>query len=161
VELLTVDGAAISLIHEGTSRGTFGSSGPLSRRLDELQFTFGEGPCLDSVRTARPVLVAELRDPTEDRWPAFAEAVAGVRAVYALPVAVAGAPVGVLALFRNTAGPLAGNDLAGGLSPPSWRHFRCWTSWRGTTTGPAWEKGRTHGRNWPRSSASRCTRPPG
>lgn len=117
VELLTVDGAAISLIHQGTSRGTFGSSGPLSRRLDELQFTFGEGPCLDSVRTARPVLVADLGDPAEERWPAFAGALleAGVRAVYALPVAVASASVGVLDLFRNTAGPLAGDDLAGGL----------------------------------------------
>jgi hypothetical protein len=117
VDLLTVDGAAISLIHEGTTRGTFGSSGPLSRRLDELQFTFGEGPCLDAARTARPVLVADLRDPTEERWPAFAGAVleAGVRAVYALPVAVASASVGVLDLFRNAAGPLVGDDLAGGL----------------------------------------------
>jgi len=117
VELLAVDGAAISLIHEGTSRGTFGSSGPLSRRLDELQFTFGEGPCLDSVRTARPVLVADLRDPTEQRWPAFAGAMleVGVRAVYALPVAVASSSVGVLDLFRHAAGPLAGEDLAGGL----------------------------------------------
>lgn len=117
VELLTVDGAAISLVHEGSSRGTFGSSGPLSRRLDELQFTFGEGPCLDSVRTTRPVLVADLGDPTEERWPAFAGAVleAGVRAVFALPVAVASASYGVLDLFRNTAGPLEGDDLVGGL----------------------------------------------
>lgn len=27
-------------------RGTFGSSGQLSRTLDELQFTYGQGPCL-------------------------------------------------------------------------------------------------------------------
>ena len=54
VELLEVDGAAVSLMHEGSSQGTFGSSGELSRRLDELQFTFGEGPCLDAVRWGRP-----------------------------------------------------------------------------------------------------------
>jgi hypothetical protein len=50
VELLGVDGAAVSLMYEGSSQGTFGSSGELSRRLDEFQFTFGEGPCLDAVR---------------------------------------------------------------------------------------------------------------
>jgi hypothetical protein len=117
VDLLTVDGAAISLMHEGSSRGTFGSSGEASRWLDELQFTFGEGPCVDSVRSSRPVLVPDLRDPHEQRWPAYAEAVlnAGVRAVYALPVSVASTPIGVLDLYRNSAGPLTGEDLVGGL----------------------------------------------
>lgn len=117
VALLSVDGAAISLLHEGASRGTFGSSGEMSRRLDEVQFTFGEGPCQDAVRFALPVLVPDLRDPAEQRWPAFSEAMlaAGVRAVYALPVSVARTPIGVLDLFRNQAGPLDGDDLAGGL----------------------------------------------
>lgn len=43
VELLDVDGASISLIAEGKTQGTFGSSGELSRMLDELQFTYGRG----------------------------------------------------------------------------------------------------------------------
>lgn len=46
VELLEVDGASVSLTYGGSTQGTFGSSGEASRRLDELQFTFGEGPCL-------------------------------------------------------------------------------------------------------------------
>jgi hypothetical protein len=117
VELLEVDGAAISLTHEGATQGTFGSSGELSRRLDEFQFTFGEGPCLDSVRMARPVLVSDFRDPRERRWPAYAQAVldAGVRAVYALPVSVASANVGALDLFCNSPGKLSDIRLAGGL----------------------------------------------
>jgi len=117
VELLTVDGAAISVMHEGSSRGTFGSSGVLSRRVDEYQFTFGEGPCVDSARTSRPVLVPDLRDPGEQRWPAFSQAVQefGVRAVYALPVTAASTSIGVLDLFRVTAGPLGDRELAGGL----------------------------------------------
>lgn len=52
VDLLEVDGAAISLIDAGATQGTFGSSGALSRRLNELQFTFGEGPCLTRSRQA-------------------------------------------------------------------------------------------------------------
>lgn len=117
VELLDVDGASISLMHEGTTRGTFGSSGELSRRLDELQFTFGEGPCMDAVRQRGPVLVADLRDPTEQRWPAFRDAVldSGVSAVFALPVVVAAGEVGALDLFRTRSGSLAKETLTGGL----------------------------------------------
>lgn len=117
VDLLDVDGAAVSLIHGDTTRGTFGSSGELSRRLDELQFTFGEGPCLDSVRSARAVLVPDFLDAREQRWPAYAAAVldAGVRAVFALPVSVAANRVGALDLFRRTPGPLTDDALTGGL----------------------------------------------
>lgn len=117
VDLLEVDGAAISLVRAGATQGTFGSSNELSRRLDEYQFTFGEGPCLDSVRKAQPIHVPDLADPAEGRWPAFAGAVLdeGVRAVYALPVAIHTTYVGALDLFRADPGDLAGSDLTGGL----------------------------------------------
>ncbi len=117
VRLLGVDGAAVSVVRDGVSTGTFGSSGALSRRLDELQFTFGEGPCLDAVRDGRPALVPDLTLTTETPWPVFAGAVmaVGVRAVFALPVVLAGAPIGALDLFRHTPGPLGGENLAGGL----------------------------------------------
>lgn len=117
VEMLGVDGAAISLMHAGSTQGTFGSSSALSRQLDEFQFTFGEGPCMDSVSQARPVLVADFQDPDEQRWPAYAGAVldVGVRAVYALPVAVSASYVGALDFFRAAPGPLTGAELAGGL----------------------------------------------
>lgn len=117
VELLEVDGASISLIHEGTTQGTFGSSGDLSRRLDELQFTFGEGPCLDAVHKGSPVLVADLDDPSESRWPAFRSAVlqSGVNAVFALPVAIASSRIGALDLYRERSGTLTLEGLAGGL----------------------------------------------
>lgn len=117
VELLHVDGAAISVMHDGSTRGTFGSSGELSRRLDEYQFTFGEGPCLDAASQGRAVLVPDIAQQTEHRWPAFAAATldAGVHAVFALPVSIAATPVGVLDLFRSAPGPLSEEGLAGGL----------------------------------------------
>lgn len=118
VDLLDVDGAAISLVTAGVTHGTFGSSNALSRRLDEFQFTFGEGPCLDSVRDSAAVHVPDLRATGEARWPAYAGAVLGegVHAVYALPVAVSTTTmVGVLDLFRNEPRELAGQDLHGGL----------------------------------------------
>ncbi|WP_432546956.1 GAF and ANTAR domain-containing protein [Kineococcus sp. SYSU DK004] len=116
VDLLEVDGAAISLVHRGSTRGTFGSSGPLSRRLDALQFVYGEGPCLDAVAQRQPVLVGDLA-AEEDRWPAFTGAVleAGVRAVFALPVVLASDHVGALDMFRHEAGPLDAGALHGAL----------------------------------------------
>jgi hypothetical protein len=115
VDVLDVDGASLSLVHDGASRGTFGSSGAMSRRLDELQFTFGEGPCLDAVSSGAVVFGEDLNDPAERRWPAFVEALLddGVCAVFALPVAIASRPVGALDLFRRRSGPLVGDALAG------------------------------------------------
>lgn len=117
VELLQVDGASISLTLDGEQRGTFGSSGSLGRHLDELQFTLGEGPCLDATNSNRPVLVADLDDATDTRWPAFSREVlrAGIGAVFALPVRLSAQPVGALDLFRVARGPLPDRALAGGL----------------------------------------------
>ena len=117
VELLEVDGASVSLTHRGSTQGTFGSSGEMSRQLDELQFTLGEGPCLDAVRQGRPVLVADLDDPAEARWPAFTGALlqTGINAVFALPVTIASERIGALDLFRRRAGELAGPALTGSL----------------------------------------------
>lgn len=116
VELLDVDGASISFVDAGTVQGTFGSSGALSRTLDELQFTYGQGPCLDAVAQRRPVLAPHLDGPGEERWPALTEALLGhgIQAVFALPVVVAGTPIGALDLYRRTSGPLDDVAVTGG-----------------------------------------------
>lgn len=117
VGLFGVDGAAVSFVDQGASRGTFGSSSETSRRLDEYQFTFGEGPCLDAVASVEPVLVPDLDSPKETRWPAFAGAVLdeGVRGVFAVPILLKSMCVGALDLFREAPGPLEGDQLRGAL----------------------------------------------
>jgi GAF domain len=117
VDLLDVDGASLSSMHEGGTRGTFGSSGEMSRRLDQLQFTFGEGPCLEAVSQGTLVSADDLDDPAEQRWPAFAESLRheGVSAVFALPVVIAAEPVGALDLFRRRSGPLSDDARTGAL----------------------------------------------
>ena len=109
VELLGVDGAAISYVNAGSSSGTFGSSGELSRRLDEYQFTFGEGPCFEALSTNCLVVAPDLTAVAEQRWPAFGRAVIAddVYAVFASPVVIAASPVGALDLFRYRPGPLS------------------------------------------------------
>lgn len=117
VRLLPVDGAAVSIIAGGTTRGTFGSSSELSRRIDELQFTFGEGPCLDAVAARGPIFATDLDDPLEQRWPAFTPAVlaSGVRAVFAFPTTIATMYSGVLDLYRTAPGPLSPYATDGAL----------------------------------------------
>ena len=107
VGLFGVDGAAVSVVLDGASTGTFGSSSSSSRRLDEYQFTFGEGPCLDAVASRAAVLVPDLDSPTEQRWPVFRSAVLdeGIRGVFAVPIMVTSMYVGALDLFRSRPGP--------------------------------------------------------
>jgi hypothetical protein len=117
VEFLGVDGAAVSVIYDGVVSRSLGASGALSRELDEMQFTLGEGPCLEAVSGSGPVLMADLSDAATARWPGFADAAIrrGVLAVFALPVMVASFPVGALDLYRFLPGELDEAMLAGGL----------------------------------------------
>jgi hypothetical protein len=117
VVLLEVDAAAISLIFDGAPSGTLGCSGARARMYDELQFTLGEGPCLDSISQRAPVLVVDLADRDDGRWPAFAPALLAhrIRGVYAMPVVIAGEYVGALDLFRSTPGHLDDEHLAGAI----------------------------------------------
>ena len=117
VDLFGLDGAAMSIVHAGASHGTFGASGDAGRRLDEYQFTFGEGPCLDAVAERRSVSAPDLEAPDEHRWPMFTDAVLGegIRAVFALPIVVTSACVGALDLFRSEPGGLHGDQLVAAL----------------------------------------------
>jgi hypothetical protein len=112
VDMMSVDVAALSLASTGTFYSV-GAAGTGIGPIEELQFTTGEGPCVEAVNSFAPVLVADLNDT--HRWPAFVDAVPGlgVRAVFALPVMVAGFPIGVLTLCRHRPGPLTGGTATG------------------------------------------------
>jgi hypothetical protein len=117
VTLFDIDAAAISLIFAGVSSGTLGSSDAAAREYDELQFTIGEGPCLDSVTTRAPVLVADLATPGQVRWPLYRPAMLDykIRGIFAIPVVLAGEYVGALDFFRAQPGELGDDELAGGV----------------------------------------------
>lgn len=119
VDLFHVDAAAISLIFDGTNSGTLGASSPPARVYDELQFTLGEGPCLDSVATRAPIFVSDLTDAADTaRWPAYAPAMLAhqIGSVFAMPVVLAGEYVGALDLYRSRTSSLAPDELTGALA---------------------------------------------
>src|SRR4029077_13970302 len=103
---------------DGANSGTLGSSGPPARMYDELQFTLGEGPCLESVARRVPILVVDLANPEESRWPAYGPAMLAhqIRGVYAIPIVVAGEFVGALDLFRARPGHLPSRDIASAIT---------------------------------------------
>src|SRR4051794_36470138 len=88
VASLDASGAGVSLIGEDGTQNAARASDPITERIEELQFTLGEGPCIDAFKRRRPVLVPDLVDGAMSRWPVYAPAAyeAGVRAVFAFPL---------------------------------------------------------------------------
>lgn len=77
----------------------------------------GEGPGVEAGKTG-PTLVADLSaSDSLARWPVFAPAaaLAGARAMFALPLAVGAIRLGVLDLYRVRAGGLDGDLLSDAL----------------------------------------------
>jgi GAF domain-containing protein len=105
---LAASGAGLTVMADGGLRGVSAASDPATEGLEELQLTLGEGPCIDAYRLQRPVLIPDLADGAMTRWPAYAPAVHahGVRAVFAFPLQIGAARLGVMDVFRTEAGML-------------------------------------------------------
>ena len=76
---LDIDGAAISLHTASTRRETLfatDATDATDELLEDLQFSLGEGVCIEASRTGRPVLVPDMTDAADtSRWPVYADAV--------------------------------------------------------------------------------------
>jgi hypothetical protein len=120
VQGLDIDGAAISLLTADPLRETVFASDATADLLEDLQFSLGEGACIDAAVSRRPVLVADMNDPAQTaRWPVYAAAVAeqtGVRAIFALPLQWGAIDVGVLDLYRRAPGALSAAQMRDALS---------------------------------------------
>jgi hypothetical protein len=121
VEDSAVDGCGISVLTTSGTPVTLHATDPVASRIEELQFTLGEGPCMDAAVSGVPVLISDLRDPAEGvaaRWPMFLDEASrvGVRAVFAFPVRIGAIALGVLDLYRGEPGGLSPEQLASSVS---------------------------------------------
>ena len=118
VRSLPVSGVGLALMTDDGPAGIIAATDGAAMELEELQFTLGEGPCVDASQTGRPVLQPDLARKAPPRWPGFAGGAleAGVRAVFAFPLRVGAIRLGVLDLYRDRAGPLSTDELAEALS---------------------------------------------
>src|SRR5215218_8943435 len=107
-----VDGASLALAHEdGSLRWVVVTDGAAGL-LEDTQRELGEGPGLAAYAEEAAVTVVDL--DTDRRFGRLAAVVTqrGVRGVLAVPVVVAGRPVGALSVYATAPCPWSGIDVA-------------------------------------------------
>jgi len=94
------------------------ASDPRTQALEEQQFSFGEGPCVDAFAERRPVLEPDLGSDRPLRWSAYTPAALGegVQAVFAFPLQIGAARLGVLDVYRAAPGVLSATALRQALT---------------------------------------------
>ena len=118
VDIVGVTGAGIMLMSGDVPRGSICSSDEVSAQIEDLQYTCGEGPCIDAYEQDIPILEANLSHPDVDRWPAFRPGAlaAGARALFGFPLHVGSVHLGALNLSRDRPGQLRDEQHADALA---------------------------------------------
>ena len=117
-EVTSMSGAGIRLMFGDVPQGTVCTTNEVSSQLEQLQYTLGEGPCVDAYREDRPILEPNLVHPGTLRWVAFTEAAVkiGAQAVFGFPLQVGAVRLGALNLYRDSPGALDEEQYANALA---------------------------------------------
>jgi hypothetical protein len=115
--IVGVNGAGVMLMSGEIPRGSLCSTNAVSHLIEELQYTLGEGPCVDAYQQDQVVAEPDLADPVTRRWPAFSPPAlqAGVRAIFGFPLRAGTVRLGALNLYRDLPGALTGGQHADAL----------------------------------------------
>ena len=115
--LTGVSGAGIMLLADDVAHGSLCTTDSTSAQIEQVQYTLGEGPCVDAHRQGRPVLEPDLAGAGAGRWAAFAEPIvaAGVGATFGFPLRVGAVRLGALNLYRDQPGELTDDQHADAL----------------------------------------------
>ncbi len=116
-EVSAASGAGIMVLADGRPQGTLCTTNSVSDLIEDLQYTLGEGPCVDAHRFGKAVVEPDLAAPDLPRWQAFAPRAveAGARAVFGFPVRLGAARLGAVNLYRDRPGPLSHDQHAAAL----------------------------------------------
>jgi hypothetical protein len=112
--ILGVTGAGINIATGNVgARVTVCASNRVAQKMEDLQFSLGEGPCIDAYVQSQLVSEPDLAHPTNGRWTSFCPAAlsAGVVAVFGIPLRAGEMTLGALNLYRDSPGPLSHNQL--------------------------------------------------
>lgn len=107
-EITGVTGAGLMLMSGDVPRGSVATTDEVSTLIEDLQFSLGEGPCVDAYNLDRPVLEPDLAHPAVVRWVAFTQQAveAGVRAIFGFPLQVGTVRLGAMNLYCDRPGAL-------------------------------------------------------
>lgn len=117
-DTLPITGVGLAFITEMGHQGVIAATDGPAKVMEDLQFTLGEGPCLDASKARRPVLQPDLASTAAARWPGFGpEALdAGIAAIFAFPLHSGAIRIGILDLYRDTPGALTAAVLGEALA---------------------------------------------
>lgn len=108
VSAFGVTGAAVMTLGKPLGSETLCATGVDAARYSEIQLDLGEGPGWEALASHRPVLHSNIQHGRSASWPlawqSFREA--GVGALFAFPLAVAGIDVGAITLHVSSAASL-------------------------------------------------------
>ena len=115
--IVGVNGAGVMLMSGDIPRGSLCATDAVSQLIEELQYTLGEGPCVDAYRQDQVVAEPDLAEPMTRRWHAFTPPAleAGVRAIFGFPLHVGTVRLGALNLYRDRPSPLTTDQHADAL----------------------------------------------
>jgi hypothetical protein len=115
--MVGVSGAGVMLMSGDVQRGSLCSTDRVSHLIEDLQYTLGEGPCVDAYQRDEVVIEPDLDGTVLRRWPAFSPPAlqAGARAVFGFPLRVGTVRLGALNFYRNEPGPLTSDQHADAL----------------------------------------------
>jgi hypothetical protein len=116
-DILDVSGAGVMLMSGDVPQGSLCTTNAVSAVIEELQYTLGEGPCVDAYQHDSVVSEPDLADPRTSRWLAFTpKAVeAGARAVFGFPLRAGSVRLGALNVYQDHPGPLNDDQHADAL----------------------------------------------
>lgn len=82
-----------------------------AKAMDELQYAFKEGPCLTAARDQRTIVVEDFR--TDERWPAYAGAVAehGLRSILSAPFTIGPGAQAAMNLYSYRPGSFRDDEI--------------------------------------------------
>ncbi len=100
----------------GRNSGPVCSSSERVRRLEDLQFSLGQGPCQDAYKTGVMVAEPDLANSARSNWPNYTPQALdlGACAVFAFPLRSMGDLMGVLTVYDNKFGMLTSEQAADG-----------------------------------------------
>jgi hypothetical protein len=104
----------IMLVAEGRPEASFCTDDGVAAMIEELQYSLGEGPCVDAHSSGLAVSEPDLASLDGNRWPAFTPPAveAGARAVFGFPVRIGAARLGALNLYGDRPGALSDDQYA-------------------------------------------------
>jgi hypothetical protein len=117
-EVVGVSGAGVVLVSGGRTLGNVCVSDPVAEAIEEVQYTVGEGPCVDACHTKEPVLVPDLAGTGIVRWPSFRESAQGlgICAAFGFPLLIESVCIGALNLYQDHTGALTDEQIADAIA---------------------------------------------